>query len=431
MRRGVWLALLLVLAGCEEPVREAARGPAGPAAPGVFVESLATLFGPVERESGFVALRSKLAHAALTPSRIYDDRSVWTRQDGEWRGVELVGYMAGAKYRIGTRNAAPDPAQAADYRERLSLRRTDADRFEWELREDLAAGELRPDDLAAALTAILLELERRDASALRTAFATSLPRTTRLLAALARVETLRLERDSAGATRVELGLRVTPQGLEPLAPRYAEYLRRYVSPVRLAVAAVDESAAVWWQIDVAADLWTLRLRVRDGSLVPLWGAADRRLPGRFRIVGDYHTKMGMFGVGLRHLVARVELTRAPGEKGLSARFTDEPEWELPFLAEPLLAGALSHPFENPGSEVGLSVRRAAGGPTLLTGRYRYRVRETWILRWLGGLTSDAVSDFRSGAEDESLRYNARCLLALRDDVGALVARERPPGAGGG
>jgi hypothetical protein len=424
MRRSVLLPLLLVLAGCEEPVREAARGPAGPAGPRVFVESLAALFGPVEREPGFVALRSKLARAALTPSRIFDDRDAWLRQDGEWRSVELLGRPAGAGYRIGTRGAVPDPAQAADYRELLRLRRTGPGRYEWELSEELATGELRPDDLAAALTVIFRDLERRDAAAVRAAFAASLPRTTELLSALARVETLRLDRDGAAATRVELGVRVRPEGLEHLAPRYAEYLRRYVSPVRLGAVACDESGTVWWQLAAAADLWTLRLRVRDGSLVPLWGAADRGIPERFRIVGDYHGKMGMFGVGLRHLVARVELARTPGEKGLTARFSEQPEWELPFLAEPLLAAALSHPFEDPGSEIGLSVRRAPGGPTLLTGRYRCRVRETWILRWLGDLTSDAVSDFRSGAEDESLRFHGRCLLALRDDVGALV--DKPP-----
>jgi hypothetical protein len=427
MRELVSLSLLLVLAGCGEPAREASRGPAGPAGPRVFVEALAALFGPIQREPGFEALRPKLARAALTPSRIFDDASAWTWQDGEWRGIELVGYRTGPAYRIGTRSAAPAPSGAADYRERVRLRRTGPGRFEWEVSEELAAGELRPDDLAAALTAVFREAQRQDAPALRAAFAASLPKTTARLSLLLRVETLKLDRDATGATRIELGVRLTPSGLRSVAPRYAEYLRRYMSPMQLEVAALDSSETAWWRLGAAANLWTLRLRVRDGSLVPLVGAPDRGIPAELRIVGDYDTKMGMFGVGLRRLVARVDLTRSSAEKGLVARFSDEPEWHLPFLVAPLLRGSLRHPFEGPGSEIALSVRRAPGRPTLLTGRYRYRVRESWILRWMGGLTSNAVFDFRGGAEDESVRYHGGCLLALRDDLAALVPRETEGG----
>ena len=45
---------------------------------------------------------------------------------------------------------------------------------------------------------------------------------------------------------------------------------------------------------------------------------------------------------------------------------------------------------------------------------------SWLLRWFGGLASDAVGDFRHGAEAEADRYHRACLLALRDDVVALA-----------
>ncbi len=428
MRRSASLPLLLAapfllpLAGCAGPAREASRGPAGAEGPRVFVESLAALLGPTQREPGFEALRPKLARAALTPSRIYDDPAAWTGREGEWRSTDIIGFRVGSGYRIGTRAVVPEPEHAADYRERVRLRRTGPGRFEWELTEELAAGELRPQDLAAALTAILREAQERDASSLRDAFVASLPRASRLLSLLFRVETLALDRDATGASRITLGLRVTPSGLRTVAPRYAEYLRRYGSPMKLELTALDLGGSAWWRLTAAANLWTLELRVRDGDLVPLWGAPDRGMPERLRIVGEYQTKMGIFGVGLSHLVARVELIRAPAEKGLVARFVDEPEWHLPFLVAPLLRASLQHPFQEPGSEIALSVRQVGGGPTLLTGRYRYRVRESWILRWLGGMTNGAVSDFRSGAEEESVRYNGDCLLALRDDLVALLPR---------
>jgi hypothetical protein len=128
--------------------------------------------------------------------------------------------------------------------------------------------------------------------------------------------------------------------------------------------------------------------------------------------------MGRFEVGARRIAADLALTRAPGEKGLSARFLQEPDWRLPFLAETLLDDPLRYPFEVPGSEIEWAAREASGG-TLLTGLYRARVRETWILRWLGGMVGSAVSEFRREAEREADQYHRECLLALRDDLGAL------------
>ncbi len=408
------------LAACSEPVHDAARGPAGPEGPRHLVEALAALFGPVQREPAFQALRPKLSRSALTPSRIYDDRSALPLQDGEWRGVELVGYPSGSSYWIGTRGVAAEPLRVGEYREGVRLRRTAPGCFEWDLSEELAAGGLRPDDLALTFSGVLRELERQDATALRSDFAASLPRTTELLSALARVERLGLEHDAAGATQVALALRVTPDGLTALAPRYAAHLHRELDPLRFQALAKDDHGTLWWQLDAAANLWTLRLRVKNGSLVPLVGTAARGLPERFRVEGDYETKVGIFGVGLRRLVARVELVRTSTEKGFVAHFTDQPQWELPFLVAPLLRGSLTHPFENPGSEFGLSLRQRPGAPLLLAGHYRYRVRESWIVRWLGGAANNSVSDFRRRAEGESLRYNSRCLLALRDDVAALL-----------
>jgi hypothetical protein len=130
--------------------------------------------------------------------------------------------------------------------------------------------------------------------------------------------------------------------------------------------------------------------------------------------------MGRVGVGAQNIAADVSLTRTPAEQGLSARFLEEPDWQLPFLVETLLNSPLRFPFEAPGSEVDWAVRETPGG-TLLTGFYRARVRETWVLRWLGGMMGNAITEFRSGAEIEVDRYLRDCLLALRDDLVAIAA----------
>jgi hypothetical protein len=143
------------------------------------------------------------------------------------------------------------------------------------------------------------------------------------------------------------------------------------------------------------------------------------------VTADYETRMGRFRVGARRIVATVTLVRTPAEKGFVVRFLTEPDWDLPFLVEPLLGGPLAQPFEAPGSEIGFWAAEDAAAGTLLVRRFRVRVRESFVLRWLGGLTSRAMTDFRAGAERELDAWAGECLLALRDDVEALVAPAAP------
>lgn len=418
-RLGAALALLVAALGCAPPARELASGPAGPGGPRELFDALALRFGPIEREPAFDALRPKLARAALVPSRAWDDASVWTTRGDAWRGFELAGFDKGGAYHLGVRAEAPEPARAGDYRSRIRLERTRGGRFEWTVREELHAGPVRPADLARALDALFRSVEGAGESGARQALHRDLPRASERLGRLFRIEALSLERDDHGATAVRLAVRLTPDGIRAFAPRYAAYLDKYARPMRLSLAVVDEGGAAWWTLEGKENLWTLRLRLRDGSLVPLEGAAARRLPGRLRATADYATRMGRFGVGARRIVAELALTRAPAEKALAARFLHEPDWQLPFLVETFLDDPLRYPFEGEGSQVDLAAREGPGG-TLLTGLYRARVRETWILRWLGGMVGGAVNEFRAGAEREADEFNRDGLLALRDDIAALV-----------
>jgi hypothetical protein len=258
-----------------------------------------------------------------------------------------------------------------------------------------------------------------DERAARAAIAGSFPRASPALGRLLRLETLALRQED-GATRVAVGVRLVPERVRPTAPRLADFVGRYFGPMLLRAKASDGTGRAWWTLDAGQNLWTLQLRVRDGSLVPLQGPAAARVPSDLRVTIDYETRMGRFRVGARQLVSEVALTRTPAEKGFVARFVREPEWELPFLVEPLLHGPLSHPFEPPGSEAGFSAQDQPGGPTRLVRRYRAKVRESFVLRWLSGLTNVAMSDFRAGAEGELDEWARECLLAVRDDVDALL-----------
>src|SRR6185295_2951917 len=132
------------------------------------------------------------------------------------------------------------------------------------------------------------------------------------------------------------------------------------------------------------------------------------------------TKAGRFRMGVDGLEADLSLVREPREKGFVASFVRSPGWQLPFLVEPFLRGSLRFPFEGDGSFVAFSVRDQPGEPTRFVYEYRLPVRESWIIRWMGGLSAAAVDEFRRGAEAEADRYTGECLLALREDVRQLV-----------
>lgn len=419
------MLLALAPSACREAARGLASGPAGDDGPRALVEALADRFGPIEREPAFDALRPKLARAALVPSRVFDDGTAWPARGDDWRALELAGYGSGATYRIGVRDEAPPAVVPGQYRSRVQLRRVESGRFEWSVGEELAVGPVRPSDLARALDALFRAAESSTEASARAAIAGALPRASAKLGLLLRLETLALQRDAHGATSVHLAVRLTPSGISSFAPRYSAYLEKYARPMRGTLLVADPGGAAWWTLEAGDNLWTVRLRLRDGSLVPLEGPAERRLPGRLRATADYVTRMGRFEVGARRIAADLELTRAPGEKGLSARFREEPDWKLPFLAEALLDDPLRYPFEEPGSEIAWAAREGSGG-TVLTGLYRARVRETWILRWLGGMVGGAVDEFRRGAETEADRFNRECLLALRDDLAAPGAAPEAP-----
>jgi hypothetical protein len=422
MRR---LAPLLAVAGltlpaCRPAARELARGAAGASGARALVEALADRFGPIDREPSFDALRPKLARASFVPSRIFDDGPAWTTRGDGWRAVELAGYASGAAYRIGVRAEAPPAGVPGQYRGRVQLRHVEGGRFEWSVSEELALGRARPSDLAGAIDALFRGAESSSAPAARAAIAEAFPRASAKLGLLLRLETLALSPDTHGSTAVHLAVRLTPGGIRGFAPRYAAFLEKHARPIRASLVVADTQGTAWWTLEAADNLWTIRLRLRDGSLVPLDRPPARRLPSHLRAAGDYATQMGRFKVGMARIAADVTLTRAPGEKGLSARFLREPDWRLPFLVESLLDDPLRYPFEAPGSEIEWAIQEAAGG-TRFVGRYRARVRETWILRWLGGLVGNAVGEFRQGAEREADQYHRECLLALRDDLLVLEA----------
>ena len=370
-RRAVALAILLVAAAapaCRDAARELAGGPAGSDGPRALVEALADRFGPIDREPAFDALRPKLARAALVPSRVFDD-ATGVDDPGRRlaRGRARRVRRPGAPTASACAREAPPPAAPGQYRGRVRLERVDGGRFEWSVEEELAVGP-RPARPTSRRRSTRLFRGGRGARA-----------RPRPAAAIARGPPAGLgearppppPRDAgAAAGRPRRDVRAPRGAAHPgRHPRLRPSLRRLPREVRDADPDVGSSsptrtAPPGGRLEAADNLWTVRLRVRDGSLVPLEGPADRRLPGRLRATVDYATRMGRFEVGAQRHRGRRGAHADAGREGLLGPLpARSPTGSCPSSSEPLLDGPLRYPFEEPGSEVGWAAREAPGGGT--------------------------------------------------------------------
>lgn len=366
--------------------------------------------------------------AALVPSRAFDDASAWTAQAGETRTAEFAGRRVGAlalqpgqaRYSMGLRADAPAPSACGDYRGLLCLRRLAPGRFEWQVRDELAVGSVRGSDLAAVLTLLLQAAQTLPPAEARARSLEALPRAAAAFGRLFTIDEMAFVRSPDGATAVTLAVRLQPEGIERDFPQYARFIRSNVAPVSFKAEASAPDGPRWWRAEGANRRVTLWFRTHGGVLAPL-DAAPRRIPDRLRLRVDYTLKPGFFGVALRDLVGELDLVRSDRELGVRTRFQRPPHWRLPFIIEPFLRPSLRFPFEGPGVSLAFGLHDREDGPTVLTREYRLAIRESWIVRWLGGFTGSAVFEFRRGAEAEAERFSAECLEALRADVLALLA----------
>src|SRR5690606_26425605 len=102
------------------------------------------------------------------------------------------------------------------------------------------------------------------------------------------------------------------------------------------------------------------------------------------------------------------------------RFRREPEWRFPLATDRLIKSPLRSPFEGRGTEVRLAVRDDLGSQAMSVRQARTAVKESAIMRWLGGLGSTAFGDFAGRSEAEENRFLMELFGALRQDVAAFT-----------
>lgn len=412
------LAAVVSLAACRAPA--VALG--APSASDKLLESLAARFGPHDRDARLDALRPRFAKSALVPSKLFHDNSAWTATNGDTRTLVLAGHGTPGHYALVVAGDAPPPLQPADYRRVMRLTHIKDDDYAWNVRDELAVGPITGNQLGVALTALFAAAGHGgDTAAARAALHHDLPRTTAALGRAVSLDTLRLAPNRDGGTNVHLAGTIHAEGLTNTFPRLAHYLSHYVSPTGGEILVFDDANRAWWDAAKRGDTWSLDLRVANGNLAPLRGPPDR-MPDRLRVRIDASTRTFIFHVGLANLLGDVILARAPNDHAFTATFRKEPNWQLPPLVETMLNAPLERPFQGSGASLTFDIRDGDGqdAPSVIFREYDLTVRESRIMRWLGGLGDAAVEDFRTGAEAEFDRFAGETLSALRADVAQLA-----------
>jgi hypothetical protein len=414
-------ALVLLWVGCQEPARQ--LGITSADARRHADESLGALarcFGPLELEPALLDFRTRLVAHALIPSRTFDD-GTWARPTPATRRVVFSGRPVAGRYQVRVGPAGPIPEHVAEYRGTLLLERLGPGEFEWTARDELALGSLSVDDAGRALSSWLRVIEQADESTAGVQLRASFPRTTAQLGQAFTLDSLSLVAPRSGGRQLIVQATLQPQSLSATLPHYAAFLSRYVSPSRFRLALDDPDGVRFWDLELAENHVTLRLRVHEGRVVPLAGA-PRAMPPRMRATTTVSTRSVVFRIGLSQLEADVEWGATSRAAGFTARFTKTPDWELPFIVQPFLRGSLRRPFEREGALLAFTLQGGEDhGATLVTRDYRLAVRESWMMRWLGGFAGGALTEFRRESEREADRYFGETLDALRQDVVELAS----------
>ena len=383
-----------------------------------MLNALADRFGMADLSPEVASGRPRLARYSTTPSRLLDDKDLWTSRGENDRLLEIAGARRGGRYTLFHSHAAPAPRIPGDARHIMHLEVLGDDEFRWTALDEVALGPITTADLDRALIAIFLAAERRGGAANRLAEPSAFPRASASLSRMFVIDSLRTTRDLDGATSIALGIGLRPGRAERYFQALGPYARKYWVPIRWRLIVEDSTGTRWGELTKRDSSIVFRFRVKDGSLVPV--GELRRMGPTTRLTVDASVKVGPFRVGVRGLDVRVLRSTSPTQMAITFSLTQEPEWQFPPLVARLLRSPLRRPFEGSGALMRYGTRtesHASGETTSIVWRdLDITVRESGILRFFGRLGGTALGDFRAGAEKEAERLWDESLRGLAKDV---------------
>ncbi|MFN5598414.1 MAG: hypothetical protein ACK5AK_03445 [Gemmatimonas sp.] len=417
------LVPLALSGGCRAAVFAHGNDPAGAQ---VNLDALVTgfeyRFTNVTRQSKVNHGRMRIARYAFAPSKLVNDTAIWTAmrttRTGAEREAEWQAGMVNNQYQFAARHDTPTPARVGDQRHLIAVSQRGEHDWFWHTVVEHHVGTVPPSRLNAVARAFLQSAER-PGSAMRVDYRTAFPRTATALGRLLSIDTISAVSQLDGSTVVSMQIRLDARNIAAGFPAYAKYLQQYVEPARYRFRLTDRYGAEWWDMRAVNRVLTVRFRTRNGALQPLAGAA-RRMPDTLQLTVDALAKLGLFSVGVSNMVGEFVHVDTPRERAWQLRFTKEPKWHLPLIAERLLSAAIRHPFEGQGVYFKLGLHTGPTGQTLSERVVDVAVQESAIMRWLGNLGFTAMSDFAGKVEEEENRFLIELFRAMRSDMEALV-----------
>jgi hypothetical protein len=410
--------------GCRETFRLAGTTPVAAAAHvAQLFESVTDRYADVLVSPRYQVARVRIAQAALTPSKIFDDTTVFdarTRVSSDTRVLYVSGDMVGGRYHLDLRPTLTPPDRPGDTRHTIALERLAPNVYRWDTNVDLAIGTISAAEVSGALTMLFRSAEGRNERELRDDYRAAFPRAAAAFGRGFSIDSLRAA-SSAGGTSVALTVGFHPDQMRAAFPALAGYLDKYLGPAKYHFTLLDRSGAPLFDVVGRDRTATLRYRVRNGALVALTGE-PRPWPDSLELRADISLKVKHFTVGFHDLLTSFVIDDDGRDRSWTINARREPDWDLPLLSEHFIRTPLRRPFLGDGALFRLSVRDSAGIQSVFTRRTRLDVQESTILRFIGSLAAHAMGDLDTRVEGEEDRYLHDGFAALRADLGPLSAR---------
>jgi hypothetical protein len=411
----------IAAAGCRESVAGFGTGAKARADAEQLFTALAERHGEQVHNPKYEYGRVRLTHAALSPSRVFDDTAAWTTMSGTTRRLETFGTAVDGRYLLTSRPNTPPLAKAGDGRHVSTLLRVVDNEYRWDTTVDFALGSVRPSEIAAVITRLIAAGEGRSEHDVMADLAASAPRTSIALGSVFSLDSLRPVPHPDGTTAATVGITVHGDNLKRRFPAFAEYIKKYLEPSRYRFVLTDHAGVPFLEAAQRDRLLIIRVRTQHGHLVPLAGP-PRPLPDSLLLQAELNVKVKIFHVGFHNLVMEfVNGAVGDHERDWTMTAKREPQWDLPFITARLLRAPLRRPFAGEGSMFRIGVRAGEGtAPTALSRQMRLSVQESAILNFLNSLGNTAMDEFGGQVEKEENAWLHELFSALRDDSRATI-----------
>ena len=383
---------------------------------GAFVKR----FTNVYRAPRYELARQKLLRYALTPSEVYSDTSIWTVYGPDnYRTLFGDATFTNGRY-VFTNTVTDDPVkELGEGRHIMRLRKLADNDYAWFTGVDFAAGTITANDFAKVITQWIAASESRSDATLRAGYRSTFPRTASALGQLYSLDSLSSTPAPYATSELYAVIHINPDGIRTSYPGYAAFMKKYVDKVKLKFTLVDSRGAQWLEVTSRDGYITVRLRSRNGHLVPFQGE-PRPIPDTLVMNVDLTAKIKLFTIGVEHLKGEWVNLHSDHERGWAMSFTREPGWVLPPAVGYLIKSPLRRPFEGDGTTFRLAIRDQPGSQTIMSRRGATTVRESAILRFIGKLGGSAMGDFVSGAEEDENKFDAAVFSAMKADIDAAI-----------